>query len=79
MSVHLRLLFIEGDVPDKRQHLNLLIDWNFLILLLFDVEETEQRAAECAQRCEVAGIETVVFRKGSQPRDDLVPGSKTRT
>src|SRR5918994_3191024 len=74
VSVHLRLLIIEGDVPDKRQHLDLLIDWNFLILLLLDVKGTEQRATEGAERCEVAGIETVVFCKGSQPRDDLVTG-----
>jgi hypothetical protein len=76
VGVHLRLTLIEGDVPDERQYLHLLIDWNILILLLLDVEETEQRATEGAERREVAGIETVVFGKGSQPGDHLVSGVK---
>ena len=74
VSVYLRLLLIEGDVADERQHFDLLIDWNFLILLLLDVEETEQRATEGAERCEVAGIATVILRKGSSSGDDLVTG-----
>ena len=61
-------------VPHQTLFLGLLIDRDRPELLPLDVEEAQLRAAERADRREVAGFEAVVLREGGQPGDDLVAG-----
>src|SRR5215217_1805133 len=76
VGVQFRLAFVERDVPDQGEHLNLLLDRYLLVLLPYDVEVPERRAGEGAYRCEGRSIEGVLPGKVRYLRDDLVPRVK---
>lgn len=46
MGVELRLVVVEADVPDQRQHLDLLVDGEVEVLLVVPIEVGEDGVLE---------------------------------
>ena len=74
VRVDLRLPFVKGDIADECEHFDLFLNWDLAVLLLFDLEEPQQRTAEGAERRKLARFQAVLFGEGRQSRDNLVTG-----
>src|SRR5581483_5747457 len=67
-----RLAVVEGNVSDERDHFDLFVDRNRLVVLLLPVEVAEHEIAERADARELRGAEVVSSRKAAQPVHCLV-------
>lgn len=64
VSVNFRpTVIIRRDVSDEREHFDLFVDTNLLVILLRSVKVTQRRTLECADGREVAGRELLFLRK----------------
>src|SRR5919106_5383620 len=72
MGMQTWLTVLQGDISHEGEHFHLLIDGNFLVFLLLPIEEPKGDFTQSANRREVAGGETEIFRKTRYIRHDLL-------